>query len=683
MNRKLFTTIVASVLFGVSVLTLDLNATASAQQAKPATSAQQQSAGSPQGAQHSGPAPHSRSPESALGSSFTYHGRLTSAGSPANGSYDLRFTLYDASSGGVVSGGPLTNLGQAVSDGLFTVSLDFGQSAFQGSARWLEIAVRPSGGGSYTVLSPRQPLTASPYAVSLMPGSILTGTLSSSPVLSVTNTSAAQFATALSGNAPAAGSIGVKGTGGFDGLQGVGGQHGVYGTSSSTTGVGVAGAAGGALGYGVSGTGGAYGVVGSGTTAGVSGVSYEPDGYGVSGTVQNGTYSAGVYGLSNASNGTGVRGQADSGSSAIGVSGSSSSGYGVVGSSASYVGVYGLGTYGVYGAGLTNGTQSIGVYGESFDYNGRGLMGQANVGPSATGVYGSSSNGFGVRGTGSKGVYGTGTYGLFGVGNGTEAAGVYGEGTGSSYGVHGHTSSGYAAMWGDSTGAGGVGVLGDATGGTGSIGVWGRGAVGVYGLGSATGVSAHGYYYGVYAVADFGYAGYFQGDVRITGTCCSSPELRTQMDDPADPANKYLNRSAVQSQEMLETLSGNVTTDAQGNATVTVPASFQATNRDLRYQLTVIGEFAQAIVSSELKDNRFSVRTDKPNVKVSWQLTGVRDDPYARAHPLAAEQDKPSKEKGSYLNPELYGQPAAKRVGYDQEQMQRKDVRPNPAPGGR
>ena len=163
-------------------------------------------------------------------------------------------------------------------------------------------------------------------------------------------------------------------------------------------------------------------------------------------------------------------------------------------------------------------------------------------------------------------------------------------------------------------------------------------------------------------VNSVGYAGWFQGNVRITGTCCFAPMGIYQIDDPADPANKYLNQAAVESPELLDVLSGNATTDAQGNATVTLPSYFQATNRDFRYQLTVIGQFAQAIVSSEVKDNDFSIKTDKPNIKVSWQVTGVRSDPYAVQHPLTPEQAKPANEKGYYIHPDLYGQPNSKSV---------------------
>src|SRR6266545_332434 len=81
----------------------------------------------------------------AQSSSFTYQGRLTENGSPASGIYDLRFTIYDLASGGSIQAGPLTNAATSVSDGLFTVTLDFGSGVFDGANRWLEIGVRTNG----------------------------------------------------------------------------------------------------------------------------------------------------------------------------------------------------------------------------------------------------------------------------------------------------------------------------------------------------------------------------------------------------------------------------------------------------------------------------------------------------------------------------------------------------------
>ena len=95
---------------------------------------------------------------------FTYQGRLNDGAAPANGTYDLTFALHGAVSGSAQVGVSLTNTATLVSNGLFTVSLDFGNQ-FPGANRWLEISVRTNGAGGFTRLAPRQPLTATPYAV--------------------------------------------------------------------------------------------------------------------------------------------------------------------------------------------------------------------------------------------------------------------------------------------------------------------------------------------------------------------------------------------------------------------------------------------------------------------------------------------------------------------------------------
>src|SRR5215475_8993957 len=119
------------------------------------------------------------------GTAFTYQGRLNDGASPANGTYDLTFTLFGTNSGGSALAGPLTNSPTGVTNGLFTVVLNFGNQ-FPGADRWLEIAVRTNGPGSpgFTTLAPRQPLTAAPYAVTagnltgVVPASGLSGAYS-------------------------------------------------------------------------------------------------------------------------------------------------------------------------------------------------------------------------------------------------------------------------------------------------------------------------------------------------------------------------------------------------------------------------------------------------------------------------------------------------------------------------
>ena len=133
------------------------------------------------------------SPVHAQGTAFTYQGRLTVSGQPASGIHDLRFAIHDAASGGAQQGATLTNSATAVSNGLFTVTLDFGNQ-FPGANRWLEIGVRTNGGGTFATLDPRQPLTPTPYAIqtanattaAAVSGSVsvtqLTGTISSNNI---------------------------------------------------------------------------------------------------------------------------------------------------------------------------------------------------------------------------------------------------------------------------------------------------------------------------------------------------------------------------------------------------------------------------------------------------------------------------------------------------------------------
>src|SRR5437867_1885533 len=102
----------------------------------------------------------------AQSTAFTYQGRLTDAGIPASGAYDLQLKLYDALTGGLQIGATATLDDVAVSAGIFTVTLDFGAADFPGANRWLEIGVRPGvSTGAYTTLTPRQPITSTPYAI--------------------------------------------------------------------------------------------------------------------------------------------------------------------------------------------------------------------------------------------------------------------------------------------------------------------------------------------------------------------------------------------------------------------------------------------------------------------------------------------------------------------------------------
>ncbi|HWT93482.1 MAG TPA: hypothetical protein VN238_10830, partial [Solirubrobacteraceae bacterium] len=159
-------------------------------------------------------------------------------------------------------------------------------------------------------------------------------------------------------------------------------------------------------------------------------------------------------------------------------------------------------------------------------------------------------------------------------------------------------------------------------------------------------------------------AAVFTGNVDVVGTLTKSSGT-FKIDNPENPREEYLSHSFVESPDMKNLYDGVVTTDAEGFATVTMPSWFQALNRDVRYQLTVLGRsFAKAIVWDELDGGRtFRIRTDTPRVKVSWQVTGTRHDAYANAHRTPTVEPKTGADRGRYLNPEVFGAPASEGIG--------------------
>lgn len=145
------------------------------------------------------------------------------------------------------------------------------------------------------------------------------------------------------------------------------------------------------------------------------------------------------------------------------------------------------------------------------------------------------------------------------------------------------------------------------------------------------------------------------GNLSVTGHL-SKGSGSFKIDHPLDPLNKFLYHSFVESPEMKNIYDGTVITDSKGNAIVELPPYFEALNKDFRYQLTCIGVFAQAIIYSEIKNNSFRIRTNKPNIKVSWQVTGIRNDAYAKKHRIIPEVEKEAGEKGKYLYPDSFKQ---------------------------
>src|SRR5215208_961823 len=184
-------------------------------------------------------------------------------------------------------------------------------------------------------------------------------------------------------------------------------------------------------------------------------------------------------------------------------------------------------------------------------------------------------------------------------------------------------------------------------------------------------------YYGLYAFSTVGLAAYLSGDVKISGNLQKAGGS-FKIDHPLDPANKYLCHSFVESPDMKNVYDGVVVLDRKGKAEIELPDWFGILNKDFRYQLTAIGapgpnlyiaeKISDTTTSNKNKDknnsSRFRIAGGTSGMEVSWQVTGIRKDPWANAHRIEVEEDKPDKERGYYLHPELYGQPEENGISH-------------------
>jgi hypothetical protein len=226
------------------------------------------------------------------------------------------------------------------------------------------------------------------------------------------------------------------------------------------------------------------------------------------------------------------------------------------------------------------------------------------------------------------------------------------------YGIGGSFEGGYMGARGVVHPSGSsyyLGVYGDVTGGSGT-------SAGVCGHTEGTGVN-----YGVHGWAGGGisnYAGYFLGDVQVVGNLTVSGTKSFRIDHPLDPANKYLNHFCVESDEVLNTYRGNVVLDQAGEAWVELAEWFGSISADPTYQLTCIGGHAPVYVAEEISGNRFKIAGGTAGMKVSWQVTAVRNDAVIEKHRLPVEQEKPAGERGKYLEPEVYGASETQRIGH-------------------
>jgi hypothetical protein len=508
-----------------------------------------------------------------LETAFTYQGRLTGNGTPFTGSAEFQPTLWTAESGGsqVAANSPATHI-VGVTNGLFVLPLDFGASPFGvGAERWLQLEVRTAI-GAFSTLSPRQQLTATPYALTAgnltgtLPAAQLSGTVPDALIPATITRDTEVIPLVLANDGAGSGLDADL----LDGL-------------NSTAFIR---------------TNGPVAISGSNTTAAILTVTQSSSHNGVLATTASTTAGrAALVGQAGAAGPT-LNGVA-------GVFGTSTAGRGVIGSSASHDGVLGYST------------------------SGRGVVAQSHYG---YGLSALSATNYAVHGVGNSraGIRGESSFG-----NGVEGHASATSGTG--YGVSGESRSTTA----------GAGVRGESA----WVGVWGEssGRWGVYGRSTGTSNS-----YGVYGTVSAGsgnYAGYFSGNVNVSGTL-SKGGGSFKIDHPLDPANKYLSHSFVESPDMMNVYNGNVTLDETGTAWVTLPAYFEALNSDFRYQLTPIGGPGPNLhVAEPVRSNAFKVAGGTAGLQVSWQVTGIRQDSFANANRIVVEEFKPAEERGTYLHP--------------------------------
>jgi len=600
---------------------------------------------------------------------FTYQGFLNDGSAPANGNYDFRFRLYSDPDGSNQVGSALFRANVAVQKGLFTVQLDFG-NVWTGEPRYLEISVRRAGTGSYTVLSPLVMITYTPYAIfarqaqsaQQVPWSGITGippgfadgidndtTYTAGAGLTLTGTTfriadggvvsdmLANGAVTTSKLADGAvTSAKLSTTGVTPGTYGDATQVGVFTvdaqgriTSASSvpiSGVPPAGSAGGDL----------AGSYPNPTVAKIQGqpVSNTPPSTGQV-LKWNGTqwtpdsevwqqrlfperrdlfYTSGYVGIGTNDPTEPLRVVSNIGRAVV------VENYGGGGSSSPPVASFiqhnpnsGAAVYGYVASGSAPAGRFITAQGNT------AVWAQASAregGNACVEAYSFSPTGIGVRGWATSSDNSR-SYGVSGQSNSVQGVGV----------------AGFARMYG------------------------------VFGYGYN--LSGQGESYGVFGQVEntnpSAIAVYALGRLVASGT------KSFRIDHPLMPETHYLYHFCTEGPEPMNAYSGNVTTDAQGYATVVLPAYFESINRDFRYQLTVIDnseDFIQVKVVREIQNNQFVIRTSKPHVKVSWRVEAVRNDLWVQRYGYQTEQEKPKEYQGKYIYPELYGQSKERGIFY-------------------
>jgi hypothetical protein len=665
----------------------------------------------------------------AQSSVFTYQGRLQDGGVAANGNYDFRFTLWDASSGGTQQppSGPVTvNLTNVqVTAGNFSVQLDFGATAFPGADRYLEMSVQLAGGGPFTTLSPRTRVTGTPYALrsvsaanadtvtdgSITSAKILDGTIVNADInaaAGIVDTKLATISTALkvSNSATTATSantanaiVARDASGNFSAGTIIGNLTGnTSGSAASFTG---------SLSGDVTGTQGATvvstvgGVTAANVASGANLANAATDANTASAIVRrdaSGNFSAGTItaagdvnlSTTNAAGTVGVINQ--NGTRLIHsfgtnnfFAGAGAGNFTMTGGSNTASGINALrfNTTGTFNTAIGAAALSANTSGKNNTANG-----QSALVNNTTGVFNTASGAFALvsnnadnntaigeealrNNTSGKNNTAIGVEALFnnmtgsdniavGPASGFNLTGgnnidIGNEGVAADSGIIRIGTSGFqtatffAGIRGVTTGVtDAIPVLIDSKGQLGTISSSRRYKQDIKDMGATSSRLM------ALRPVTFRYLKpYANGEKPIQFGLIAEevaetfPELVVRNQEGQPETVKYqdltplllneLQKQVREVQKQAKTIAalqaqatnaanGSTTTNRQGEAIVTLPDNFVALSQDFRYQLTVVGQFAQAIVLQEVKGHQFKIKTDKPNVKVSWQVTAIRHD---------------------------------------------------------
>jgi hypothetical protein len=611
-----------------------------------------------------------------LTSAFTYQGRLDSAGSPATGTYDLRFSLFDAGIGGTQLGPTLCVDNLNVANGTFTTHLDFG-AQFAGQQRFLEISVRQdtgldcANGANFTTLTSRQALTAAPNAAFALNAD------SAATAATATNATNA----ALLNSQPQAFYLNASNF-----------NAGTLTDARLSANVELLGI--------------------PQTITALKTFSTPPTFSVASGAPFSITSATGVVTNLNADMLDGLNS-----SNFVQTTGVQSiSGAKTFGGPTYLNGFVGMGTTTPIGSANLVLSQTTGAFGGMY-VNTSGATGEPfygyAIGGSIVGFHfvdGGDSNKWKLQLAGSPRLTVT-TGGAVGVGTTTPgmslevtAPSYYGApALGASFGAtkfaYLHVSAGdHSVMW-DHSSALRFGTETDR--GVGYVEVARFSPNGFFGVGTDPGWKF-----------DVGGTGHFQtgsnvallGDVlhAVEGDASTSNSIGVlgndtntssgygvfaggrmgasgtksfHIDHPLDPENKYLNHYCEEGPEPLNVYRGTITLDEQGEATVDLPPYFGEINKDPSYTLTAVGAPMPALyVSRKVEGNHFSIAGGAPRGEVCWRVEATRNDRFVRAYGAPVEQDKTGESRGKYLQPALYDQPPEKGQFYRQD--------PHPRPHG-